>query len=113
MISSEFGVVLGVALVEEVDGDLDRLLGLDVQGRGLDLRVPEEHLGLDLPELGAQAGLSRVLHLVGVHHLRELDRRPRPRGQLHPEGAALLHALVRHELEWKLRGCVTTQKIRR
>ena len=42
----QLGPVLGVALVEEVDTHPDGLPRDDVEGRGLDLRVTEHHLGL-------------------------------------------------------------------
>ena len=44
--SLQFCHVLGVALVEEVHADPDRLPRDDIEGGGLDLGVAEHHLGL-------------------------------------------------------------------
>ncbi len=82
----QLGGVLGVALAEEVDVDPDGLAGVHVLGRGLDLGVAEEHLGLDL------SGRRRHRLSAGLRdRLRDL-------GQVHAQRAALLHAGVAHEL---------------
>ena len=52
---SKLGDVLRVALVQEIDGNFDGLLRGHVDGRGLDLGVAEQHLGLDLSGLSPTA----------------------------------------------------------
>ena len=76
---SKLGDVLRVTLVQEVDCDLDRLLGGHVDGRRLDLGVAEQHLGLDL------SGLVSASFGQGL--------------EVEAQGAAELDAFVGDELE--------------
>ena len=81
--SSQLGDVFRIAFIHEVDSDPHSLAGCDVPGRGLDLRVPEQHLGLDLP-------LTAVAPLL-----------IRTQIQTHAQGSALLHPRIRDELKRK------------